>query len=718
MAASPRIQSHRLSALLALIAFLVLGSTGGVIFSALSELAEQTNKIDKELTAQAARAALRAMEQRIRDLNAEFAGLPPESGPHRRASLFDQRVVGLCNGTRLGINFNLFFLVSSNLRGIVACVDGKRIHDDPTAALGRAFPPILRDVAATVNRNSVRSGFMETKFGVAAVSVGPAWWSVQSSGDGAPALLVIGKRLDSAAVGRIQKDFAIGGLVAIRDLEAVDQASAIREPGGRIIGGLAWAPRQPGNLALSRIQPKVIWNFVLLAIAFTVMIAVVWLAFRAVHASNRRTAHAAIHDPLTGLSNRAALIAKLEELSRTLHHAETAAIFLDLDGFKEINDFYGHEMGDRLLQAFGAGLTALVSGKGLVARVGGDEFVVLLTGQGVQNNAHRIASAAIALSSEPLRIGSHNLKVAASAGIAFSQLGDTNGEELLRRADIAMYEAKRRGGGSIGVYSHEIDSEMKRRRTMAEDIRKGLARGEFWIACQPIVEVASLNPVALEVLARWTRADGQKIPPVDFIRIAEEHGLIDELGRFVLEEACALARAYPHLLVNVNISALQMRSLAFLDVVDAALKAHGVTPDRIQIEMTESKLLLDGAILDSVIDGLKRRGIRIFLDDFGTGYASIAYLRQFHFDALKLDRTICSEVGRRPSALTMAQGMILVAKAAGLNVVAEGIENKEQASLLKLAGCTHFQGYLFGAPVRAADLPFARDGQAKNSIAS
>jgi diguanylate cyclase (GGDEF)-like protein len=402
-----------------------------------------------------------------------------------------------------------------------------------------------------------------------------------------------------------------------------------------------------------------------------------------------------------------------------MDRAQTSVIFLDLDGFKEINDFYGHEMGDRLLQAFGAGLTALVGGKGLVARVGGDEFVVLLRGDSVQNTAHRIATAAMTLSSEPLRIGTHNLKVAASAGIAFSQTGDTNGEELLRRADIAMYEAKRRGGGSIAVYSHEIDSEMKRRRSMAEDIRKGLARGEFWIACQPIVEVATLSPVAIEVLARWTRADGKVVHPSDFIRVAEEHGLIDDLGRFVLEEACDLARSYPNLQVNVNISALQMRSLAFLDVVDSALRAHGIAADRIQIEMTESKLLLDGAILDSVIDGLKRRGIRIILDDFGTGYASIAYLRQFHFDALKLDRTICSEVGKRPSALTMAQGMILVAKAAGLNVVAEGVENKEQASLLKLAGCTHFQGYLFGAPVRAADLPFAHEGgKANSSIAS
>ena len=698
-----RFQAQKLSILLALIALLVLGSTAAVIFSALNELADQTNKIDRQLTAQASRAALRAMEQRVRDLNSEFAGLPPDTGPHPRASVFEQRITNLCDGTRLGANFNVFFLVSPSMRNLAACVDGERLTVDPATALGRAFAPIVRDVAATVNRNPVRSGYMLTNFGIAAVSVGPAWWSRADVGGGSPALLVIGRRLDRAAVERIEKDFAIRGLTEITDIQLVDQSAAIREPGGRVIGGLAWTPREPGSIALVEVQRKVLWNYAFLAFAFATMAGAVWLSFRAVHDSNRRTAHAAIHDPLTGLSNRAALIARLEDLSRSPDPDETSVIFLDLDGFKEVNDFYGHEMGDRLLQAFGAGLTALVGGKGLVARVGGDEFVVLLAGDTVQSNASRIATAALALSAEPLRIGSHNLKVAASVGIASSDLRDSSGEELLRRADIAMYEAKRRGGGAIAVYSREIDTEMKRRRTMAEDIQKGLGRGEFWIACQPIVEAANLSTVAMEVLARWTRADGTNIPPIDFIRVAEEHGLIDELGRFVLEEACKVARANSELLINVNISALQMRSLAFLDSVDDVLERYGVSPDQIQIEMTESKLLLDGAILASVIHGLKRRGIRIILDDFGTGYASIAYLRQFHFDGLKLDRSICSDVGKRPSALTMAQGMILVAKAAGLNVVAEGIENKEQASLLKLAGCTHFQGYLFGAPARLSE---------------
>jgi len=270
-----------------------------------------------------------------------------------------------------------------------------------------------------------------------------------------------------------------------------------------------------------------------------------------------------------------------------------------------------------------------------------------------------------------------------------------------------MYEAKRRGGGSIAVYSQSIDAEMRRRLQMADDIRHGLEIGEFWVAFQPIVNSSDLKPEAIEALARWTRSDGTTVLPSDFIRVAEEHGLIDELGKFVLEEACAVAKLHPSLRFSVNISALQMRSPAFLDMVDSALRRYSLLADQLQIEMTESRLLLDGSILSSVTDGLKARGIRLVLDDFGTGYGSLAYLRQFQFDALKLDRSICREVGRSINALTMAQGMVLVAKSAGLNVVAEGVESKEQANLLKLAGCTHFQGFLFGPPQAACEAGLA-----------
>jgi diguanylate cyclase (GGDEF)-like protein len=569
--------------------------------------------------------------------------------------------------------------------------------------MGRALAPIIRDVSATYKRHPQRSGFMLTKFGVAAVSLSPAWWSTGEETGTVPSILVLGKLLEKDTIKRLERDFSISGLRLVRDTNAVNQAAAIREPDGRIIAGLEWSSRAPGEIALSQFLPTVYANFMFLTVAFAGMVAAVWISFRAVQDSNKKTAHAAVHDALTGLANRAALVNRLEDLSGK--NAQSAAIiYIDLDGFKEINDFYGHEMGDRLLKGFAAGLSTLVGERALVARVGGDEFVVLVTGEAAEITARALAAAAISLSAEPLRIGAHDLKVAASVGVASADLRDATGEELLRRADIAMYGAKRRGGCSIAVYSQEIDSELKRRLQMADDIRNGLKSGEFWIACQPIVKAADLSPVAVEVLARWTRADGTTVAPGEFIPIAEEHGLIDELGRFVLEEACGVAKRNRSLRFSINISALQMRSLAFLDLIDTMLKQNGISPLQLQIEMTESRFLLDCSILTSVVEGLKARGIRLMLDDFGTGYASIAYLRQFQFDGIKLDKSICHEVGRSVSALTMAQGMVLVAKAAGLNVVAEGVESKEQASLLKLAGCTYFQGYLFGPPQSARQL--------------
>jgi diguanylate cyclase (GGDEF)-like protein len=697
---------------LSLIALLVLGSTFGVIYYALAGLASRSNQIDDEMTAQAARAALRALDQRVRDINSEYSRADHISNPHQGISVFELRIADLCSSTRLGVNFDMFFLMNENMRNLVGCIDGRRMMQSPTEVLGRALAPIVRDVSATLNRNPLRSGFMLTKFGPAAISIGPAWWSANELGSGTPAILVIGKKVDTESVKRMSRDFSITGLMLVSEA-AVNPAAAIREPDGRIIGGLGWSPRRPGNRALSQFLPTVYASFMFLTVAFAGMVAAVWLAFRAVHDSNKKTAHAAVHDPLTGLHNRAALVCMLDSLSCT-EGRDAAIIFIDLDGFKEINDFYGHEMGDRLLKGFGAGLASLVGEQGgLVARVGGDEFVVLITGSSVDATAQRLASAAISLSTRPLRIGPHTVKVAASVGVASSNLNEITGEELLRRADIAMYEAKRRGGSSIAVYSQYIDQEMKRRLQMAEDMRNGLKNGEFWVACQPIVDASDLKPVAMEILARWTRADGTMVAPVEFIRVAEEHGLIDDIGKFVLEETCAIGKLHPELSLNVNVSTLQMRSLSFLQLVDSTLMRYSIKPDRLQIEMSESRLVLDGSILISVIEGLKARGIRLILDDFGTGYASIAYLRQFQFDALKLDRSLCAEIGRSVNALTMAQGMILVAKAAGLNIVAEGIENKEQANLLKLAGCTHFQGYLFGPP-----RPPARASLAKTHLLS
>ena len=698
-----RSNSYSLLAILTLVSLLVLGGTGGVIYYALSGLAARTNEIDLEHTQQATRAALRAVEQRVRDLNGEFARADALSTPHRGISLFERRVADLCAGSRTGANFDLFLLVSQNMRNLVGCVDGRRVKEAPPELMGRALAPIIRDVSATYRRNPQRSAFMLTKFGVGVVSVSPAWWSAGEEANAVPSMLVLGKLLDTNTIKRLERDFSIKGLRLVQDTSAVNPAAAIRELDGRVIAGLDWYPRAPGDLALSQFMPTVYANFMFLTVAFAGMVAAVWISFRAVQDSNKQTAHAAVHDALTGLANRAALVNRLEDLSG--ENAQNAAIiYIDLDGFKEINDFYGHEMGDRLLKGFAAGLSMLVGKRALVARVGGDEFVVLVTGPAVEATARGLAAAAISLSAEPLRIGTHDLKVAASVGVASANLKNCSGEELLRRADIAMYESKRRGGCGIAVYSEEIDTELKSRLQMADDIRNGLKSGEFWIACQPIVRAGDLSPVAVEVLARWTRADGTTVGPSEFISVAEEHGLIDELGKFVLEEACAVAKRNRSLRFNVNISALQMRSLSFLDLIDTTLRQSGIMPDQLQIEMTESRFLLDGSILTSVVSGLKARGIRLILDDFGTGYASIAYLREFQFDGIKLDKSICHEVGRSVSALTMAQGMVLVAKAAGLEIVAEGIENKEQANLLKLAGCTYFQGYLFGPPQSATQL--------------
>src|SRR5687768_5370039 len=284
--------SYSLIAILTLVSLLVLGGTGGVIYYALSGLASRTNQIDLELTQQAARAALRAVEQRVRDLNSEFARADALSTPHRGLSLFERRVGDLCAGSRLGVNFDLFLLVSPGLRNLVGCVDGRRVREAPPELMGRALAPIIRDVSATYKRHPQRSGFMLTKFGVAAVSLSPAWWSTGEETGTVPSILVLGKLLEKDTIKRLERDFSISGLRLVRDTNAVNQAAAIREPDGRIIAGLEWSPRAPGEIALSQFLPTVYANFMFLTVAFAGMVAAVWISFRAVQDSNKKTAHA------------------------------------------------------------------------------------------------------------------------------------------------------------------------------------------------------------------------------------------------------------------------------------------------------------------------------------------------------------------------------------------------------------------------------------------
>jgi EAL domain-containing protein (putative c-di-GMP-specific phosphodiesterase class I) len=277
-------------------------------------------------------------------------------------------------------------------------------------------------------------------------------------------------------------------------------------------------------------------------------------------------------------------------------------------------------------------------------------------------------------------------------------------EELLRRADIAMYQAKKEGGDRVGSYDAEIDLRLRQRVQLASALREALKNGQISVVYQVIVDAQAQAICGVEALARWVLADGTVVGPEMFIPLAEENGLIEELGTHVLRQACIGAAQWPDILLSVNVSPVQFHNPRFDALIGDILAETGFPPERLDLEFTERHLVSDPDQAFAAMQKLKERGISISLDDFGTGYSSIGYLKRFKFDRLKLDQSICADVTRDADAQQMIQGTITIARSLGLEVTAEGVENEQQAVLLRLAGCRRLQGYFFGEPMTAEDL--------------
>lgn len=422
---------------------------------------------------------------------------------------------------------------------------------------------------------------------------------------------------------------------------------------------------------------------------------------------NRRIA---LTDALSGLPNRRALIARMEAGEDTARRGEVAVLFIDLDGFKQVNDSYGHELGDALICRVGEALGSLVPADAMLARMGGDEFAILLEGQGAQDAAHVLAAQILARLALPVEVGGHAMHIGASIGIA----GGTgiDAQELMRRSDAAMYRAKTARAGVMG-YDPSFDAGRERRRLVEAEIRLGLDRGEFDVAYQPLVDARTGAVVAVEALARWPgRRDGP-LPPDEFITIAETSGLIHRLGLFVMRRACEDLFHHDAVRLNVNISPAQFRHPHFEAEVERVLAETGFPHARLQIEITEGYLVDHPERAARAIAAFRAMGVSVALDDFGSGFASIGYLRSFGFSAIKIDRTLSLGLGEDAKAALVVAGIVHLANGFDVDVTAEGVETETQAAMLRLAGCRELQGYLFGRPGRLQDvLPAAAAGPA------
>ena len=415
--------------------------------------------------------------------------------------------------------------------------------------------------------------------------------------------------------------------------------------------------------------------------------------------------HMARHDALTGLPNRVLFRDRLTELLQAGNH-NMAVLFLDLDRFKPVNDALGHSAGDQLLRDAAQRLAGCARECDLVARLGGDEFAIIQLEGGNPAAASVLADRLVRAIEAPFEIAGQQVTVGTSIGIALAPADSSDPDDLLKKADLALYDAKTRGRGTHSFFKPELDRRAQGRRALESELRQAAEKGQLELHYQPIIGLDDDKMLACEALVRWHHPQRGMVMPDAFIPLAEESGLIEELGTWVLNRACTQAAAWPsHLAVAVNLSPLQLNGGGLVAIVRDALHASGLAPARLELEITESVPLADDSINLATLHGLRALGVRISLDDFGAGYSSVSYLRNFPFDTIKIDRSFVRDVTGNREAAAIVRAMATLGGSLGMAITAEGVETDEQLRAVRALGCTRAQGYLISTPRPANELP-------------
>jgi diguanylate cyclase (GGDEF)-like protein len=423
--------------------------------------------------------------------------------------------------------------------------------------------------------------------------------------------------------------------------------------------------------------------------------------------SQARSQYLAYHDSLTGLGNRLLFKEQLEEalkdVSVTPH--PLAVLFLDLDGFKAVNDTLGHSVGDLLLKSVAAKLRDILPRTDRIARLGGDEFAILQMSAAQPASSIALAEKIIEIIGEPCSVDGHDVTVGASVGVAVAHPGDMNTENFLKSADLAMYSAKSEGRGTYRMFDPEMDAVVQTRRLLERDMRTALAQDRFRLYYQPLVNLQTKKVTAFEALMRWEHPERGAVPPSEFIPVAEEMGLIVQLGEWALRQACAEAVEWPDGIgISVNLSPLQFSKGNLVSTVLSALASSGLPASRLELEITESVLLEKSERNIAVLNQLRDLGVRISMDDFGTGYSSIGYLRSFQFDKIKIDQSFVRDLLVDEGSLAIVRAIAGLGVSFGMTTTAEGVETEEQMRCLNLEGCIEVQGYFYSKPVPAHEI--------------
>ena len=677
-----------------------------MVLTALERVSENANVLDDERSRETTVGALKTFEDQLAATLDDYAAWDDAA-----ANVYAPEGMAwtVSNYGEMSLNsplFDMAIVIDDQKKTVMAYQDGlpmqMPVNDFFSPSLWRLLDKVR---APDVGEKPQATGFIKTARGIAAVGIALVR---QKSGeldmpDGQHRYLVFARHLDEDKISALGTTYVLNGLRLVPADFAAAYSVEIADPARAVLGKLVWVSRSPGDIGYAQVRPMVIQALGLVGLFFVVLLIIGWMTGRRLKAEENSAREEALRDRLSGLSNRDGLglavdrfVAEARQTKRNV-----LLLYLDLDGFKEVNDSYGHGTGDQLIRAVAAGLDVLIPEDAVLARIGGDEFAIAFLSDAENAAALQLAEQILDFLAEPLEVGRRIVVVGASIGIAMSSLGSIAREELVRRADLAMYKAKEAGRARMTLYDPAMDTDRAQRNALELDLRMAIESGDLTLAYQPLVDAATHEMNGVEALVRWNRPGHGPVSPEVFIPIAETSGLIESLGLFVLRKACETAKQWPELKISVNVSPGQFRNPAFTDYVRYVLKQTDIEASRVTLEITEGYMIQNPQRTRQSIERLKSLGVKVALDDFGSGFSSIGYLRQFGFDRIKIDRSLVTDITGDSRQREMLQATVALARALDIPVTAEGIETEEQAVALRLFGCDSLQGYFFGKPMTA-----------------
>lgn len=697
--ASHPARSRRIALLTALSTLFLAMSVAGLLGFAILVMRDSANKMDDERAVRAAQAAVRSVQQKLAATvtdNAIWDDAYAAINSDQESSWAYE------NWGKTTKDYPLYdaAVVISQDGKIVSAYD-KGAAFDPYSRFGSSFSKLVKEANSAQREPLLR--FVAAGSDIALIGALSIQPFSSSTDDRAFSVLSFSKILSEEVIEQISSEYQLTGLRLHRSVYLPQNLLSIALPGpdGRPVAFLAWPSQKPGSAVYQRVEPYIISATALMC-AFLILILV---SSRKETASLRALAdnahHQATHDSLTGLLNRSGLLEMLASPACAGDDANAVATLhlIDLDGFKAVNDGWGHAIGDELLKLVSQRLKVVHSEAAFAARLGGDEFALFQIGPSLPETFSREI---VTVLKKPFLIGGRTIEIGGSVGHC-SHRPSLDPLELVRRADMALYKAKQLGKGRAFAYAPDLDAAREELACLEGQLRRAIADDAIKPVFQPLVSVASQKICGVEALARWHSPTGFVAPDV-FIPLAERSGLIDDLGMKILTFSIRAASGWNELSLSVNISPIQLCNPNFVDDVTDILAKENFDPHRLTLEITEGVLISNPDQASRAINALKERGIRFALDDFGCGFASIGALRQFGFDRMKLDRSLVWGLDDEGRGSGILKATIALAAALNIPVTAEGIETETQAKALGAAGCDQLQGYLVGKPMSAQAL--------------